>query len=162
MYNLDVNTDEVVRAKFGLAKGFPRALEKMKHGKTLRDLSRVTFEFEDSLLMAMCFEGLNKKYNIHGLKNKYLQEMFKDMPGVLEWLLETDFSKSAALVDALYLPTSVTGMSIDTPHSLWFDTFKAKVAYYKNEEWNEQVKSKLAEIEAMLKDRLEAEQLENG
>ncbi|GMH91874.1 hypothetical protein TL16_g12178 [Triparma laevis f. inornata] len=82
VYNLDVNTDEVLRAKFGPAKGFPRALEKMKQGKTLRDLNRVTFEFEDPLLMAMCFEGLNKKYNIHGLNNKYLQEMFKEPPNL--------------------------------------------------------------------------------
>ncbi|GMI13957.1 hypothetical protein TrLO_g7630 [Triparma laevis f. longispina] len=81
-YNLDVNTDEVVRAKFGPPKGFPRALEKMKQGKTLRDLNRVTLEFEDPLLMALCFEVLNKKYNIHGLKNKYLQETFKEPPNL--------------------------------------------------------------------------------
>ncbi|GMH76918.1 hypothetical protein TL16_g09197 [Triparma laevis f. inornata] len=52
----------------------------MVQGKTLRDLNRVTFEFEDPLLMALCFEVLNKKYNIHGLKNKYLQETFKESP----------------------------------------------------------------------------------
>ncbi|GMI13521.1 hypothetical protein TrVE_jg11290 [Triparma verrucosa] len=76
VFNLDLRTNQVVRAKFGPPKGFPRALEKMSQGKTLRDLNRVTFEFEDPLLMALCFEVLNKKYNIHGLKNKYLQETF--------------------------------------------------------------------------------------
>ncbi|GMH63088.1 hypothetical protein TrST_g12374 [Triparma strigata] len=54
----------------------------MSQGKTLRDLNRVTFEFEDPLLMALCFEVLNKKYNIHGLKNKYLQETFKEPPNL--------------------------------------------------------------------------------
>ncbi|GMH81339.1 hypothetical protein TL16_g08900 [Triparma laevis f. inornata] len=48
--------------------------------KTLRDLDLVTFEFEDPLLIALCFEILEKKYNIHGLKNKYLQETFKGPP----------------------------------------------------------------------------------
>ncbi|GMH80148.1 hypothetical protein TrST_g12159 [Triparma strigata] len=54
----------------------------MAQGKTLRDLNRVTFEFEDPLLMALCFEVLNKKYSIHGLKNKYLQETFKEPPNL--------------------------------------------------------------------------------
>ncbi|GMI15710.1 hypothetical protein TrVE_jg3360 [Triparma verrucosa] len=54
----------------------------MTQGKTLRDLNRVTFEFEDPLLMALCFEVLNKKYNIYGLKNKYLQETFKEPPNL--------------------------------------------------------------------------------
>ncbi|GMH92675.1 hypothetical protein TrVE_jg10882 [Triparma verrucosa] len=54
----------------------------MSQGKTLRDLNRDTFEFEDPLLMALCFEVLNKKYNIHGLKNKYLQETFKEPPNL--------------------------------------------------------------------------------
>ncbi|GMI15416.1 hypothetical protein TrVE_jg5282 [Triparma verrucosa] len=82
VFNLDLRTNQVVRAKFGPPKGFPRALEKMSQGKTLRDLNRVTFEFEDPLLMALCFEVLNKKYNIHGLKNKYLQETFKEPPNL--------------------------------------------------------------------------------
>ncbi|GMH66315.1 hypothetical protein TrST_g8839 [Triparma strigata] len=82
VFNLDLRTNKVVRAKFGPPKGFPRALEKMSQGKTLRDLNRVTFEFEDPLLMALCFEVLNKKYNIHGLKNKYLQETFKEPPNL--------------------------------------------------------------------------------
>ncbi|GMH73397.1 hypothetical protein TrST_g2413 [Triparma strigata] len=80
VFHLDPRTNKVVRTKFGPPKGFPRALEKMSQGKTLRDLNRVTFEFEDPLLMALCFEVLNKKYNIHGLKNKYLQETFKEPP----------------------------------------------------------------------------------
>ncbi|GMI04791.1 hypothetical protein TrVE_jg9402 [Triparma verrucosa] len=54
----------------------------MSQGKNLRDLNRVTFEFEDPLLMALCFEVLNHKYNIHGLKNKYLQETFKEPPNL--------------------------------------------------------------------------------
>ncbi|GMI14094.1 hypothetical protein TrLO_g458 [Triparma laevis f. longispina] len=65
VFNLDSTTDEV-----------------MEQGKTLRDLNRVTFEFEDPLLMALCFEILNKKYNIYGLKNKYLQETFKEPPNL--------------------------------------------------------------------------------
>ncbi|GMH67191.1 hypothetical protein TrST_g14111 [Triparma strigata] len=82
VFHLDPRTNQVVRTKFGPPKGFPRALEKMSQGKTLRDLNRVTFEFEDPLLMALCFEVLNKKYNIHGLKNKYLQETFKEPPNL--------------------------------------------------------------------------------
>ncbi|GMH62543.1 hypothetical protein TrLO_g2984 [Triparma laevis f. longispina] len=82
VFRLDSKDDEVVKAKFGPPKGFPRALEKMTQGKTLRDLNRVTFEFEDPLLMALCFEILNKKYNIYGLKNKYLQETFKEPPNL--------------------------------------------------------------------------------
>ncbi|GMH58276.1 hypothetical protein TL16_g02575 [Triparma laevis f. inornata] len=82
VFELDSTTDEVVKTKFGPPKGFPRALEKMQQGKNLRDLNRVTFEFEDPLLMALCFEVLDKKYNIHGLKNKYLQEMFKEPPNL--------------------------------------------------------------------------------
>ncbi|GMH48796.1 hypothetical protein TrVE_jg4009 [Triparma verrucosa] len=82
VFNLDLRTNQVVRAKFGPPKGFPRALEKMSQGKTLRDLNRVTFEFEDPLLMALCFEVLHKKYSIHGLKNKYLQETFKEPPNL--------------------------------------------------------------------------------
>ncbi|GMI03857.1 hypothetical protein TrLO_g11404 [Triparma laevis f. longispina] len=82
VFNLDLGTDEVVKAKFGPPKGFPRAQEKMAQGKTLRDLNRVTFEFEDPLLMALCFEVLNKKFNIHGLKNKYLQETFNEPPNL--------------------------------------------------------------------------------
>ncbi|GMI15844.1 hypothetical protein TrLO_g12077 [Triparma laevis f. longispina] len=82
VFNLDHNIDEVVMVKFGPPKSFPRALEKMEQGKTLRDLNRVTFEFEGPLLMALCFEVLNKKSNIHGLKNKYLQETFKEPPNL--------------------------------------------------------------------------------
>ncbi|GMH74479.1 hypothetical protein TrST_g2270 [Triparma strigata] len=82
VFHLDPLTNQVVRTKFGPPKGFPRALEKMTQGKTLRDLNRVTFEFEDPLLMALCFEVLNKKYNIYGLKNKYLQETFKEPPNL--------------------------------------------------------------------------------
>ncbi|GMH80879.1 hypothetical protein TrLO_g2716, partial [Triparma laevis f. longispina] len=70
VFHLDQNTDEVVKAKFGPPKGYPRALDKTKDGirkkkktgatfKGLRDLNRVTFEFEDPLLMALCFEVLN-------------------------------------------------------------------------------------------------------
>ena len=81
-FNLDLSTGEVVKAKFGPPKGFPRALEKMAQGKTLRDLNRVTFEFEDPLPMALCFEVLNKRYSIYGLKNKYLQETFKEPPNL--------------------------------------------------------------------------------
>ncbi|GMH64089.1 hypothetical protein TrST_g1144 [Triparma strigata] len=82
VFHLDLRTNQVVKTQFGPAKGFPRALEKMTQGKTLRDLNRVTFEFEDPLLMALCFEVLNKKYNIYGLKNKYLQETFKEPPNL--------------------------------------------------------------------------------
>ncbi|GMH82382.1 hypothetical protein TL16_g09236 [Triparma laevis f. inornata] len=60
-FNLDLGTGEVIKVKFGPPKGFPRALEKLAQGKTLRDLNRVTFEFEDPLLMALCFEVLNKR-----------------------------------------------------------------------------------------------------
>ncbi|GMI16075.1 hypothetical protein TrLO_g1439 [Triparma laevis f. longispina] len=65
VFHLDSADDEVVKAKFGPPKGFPRALEKMTQGKTLTDLNRVTFEFEDPLLMALCFDVLNKKYSIY-------------------------------------------------------------------------------------------------
>ncbi|GMH99021.1 hypothetical protein TrLO_g6922 [Triparma laevis f. longispina] len=54
----------------------------MAQGKTLCYLNHVTFEFEDPLLMALCFEVLNKKYNIYGPKNKYLQETFKEPPNL--------------------------------------------------------------------------------
>ncbi|GMH77694.1 hypothetical protein TL16_g12118 [Triparma laevis f. inornata] len=54
----------------------------MQQGKNPRVLNRVTFEFEDPLLLALCFEVLNKKYNIHGLKNKYHQETFKEPPNL--------------------------------------------------------------------------------
>ncbi|GMH92519.1 hypothetical protein TrVE_jg6746 [Triparma verrucosa] len=80
----------------------------------------------------------------------------------VEWLLETDFSTTKLFADSLYCSPGIAGTSKDTPHKFWFDTVTAKVAYFKNDEWNEQVKAKLAEIEAMLKVRLEAEQLENG
>ena len=40
------------------------------------------FEFEDPLLMALYFEVLNKMYSIHGLKNKYPQETFKEPPSL--------------------------------------------------------------------------------
>ncbi|GMI09110.1 hypothetical protein TrLO_g6995 [Triparma laevis f. longispina] len=51
VFNLDVGSDEIVKAKFGPPKGFPRAHEKTK-------------------------------YNIYGLKNKYLQETFKEPPNL--------------------------------------------------------------------------------
>ncbi|GMH99305.1 hypothetical protein TrLO_g8384 [Triparma laevis f. longispina] len=83
VFRLDSNM-EVMKAKFGPPKGFTCALAKMSENtpKTLRDLNCVTFEFEDPLLMALCFEVLNKKYNIYGLKNKYLQETFKEPPNL--------------------------------------------------------------------------------
>jgi hypothetical protein len=52
----------------------------MQQGKTLKDLNRVTFEFEDPLLMALCFEVLCAKFKVTGLKNKYLQETFEQPP----------------------------------------------------------------------------------
>ncbi|GMI08272.1 hypothetical protein TrLO_g6465 [Triparma laevis f. longispina] len=74
VFHLDSSMDEVVMAKFGPPKGFPRAREKMVQGKILRDLNRVTFDFEDLTS--------NKKYNIYGLKNKCLQETFKEPPNL--------------------------------------------------------------------------------
>ncbi|GMH70744.1 hypothetical protein TrLO_g10947 [Triparma laevis f. longispina] len=51
--------------------------------------------------MALYFEVLNKMYSIHGLKNKYLQETFKELPSLhmnLDikdgWLCETAPSSS--------------------------------------------------------------------
>ncbi|GMH90155.1 hypothetical protein TL16_g11682 [Triparma laevis f. inornata] len=88
VFNLDLSTTEVAMTKFGPPKGFPRALEKMEQGKSFHDLNRVTFEFEDPPLMALCFEVLHKKCNIHGLKNKYLQETFKE-PSNLHMNLDT-------------------------------------------------------------------------
>ena len=90
-YKLEKNTSDVVKARFGPPKGFPRALVKTKEGleeeaKTgkkyngLRDLNRVTFELEDPLLMALLFEVLNTNFEVVGLKNKYLQETFKQPP----------------------------------------------------------------------------------
>ena len=90
-YKLEANTSDVVKARFGPPKGFPRALVKTKEGleeeaKTgkkhngLRDLNRITFEFEDPLLMALLFEVLNTIFKVVGLKNKYLQETFKQPP----------------------------------------------------------------------------------
>ena len=48
--------------------------------KGLRDLNRISMEFGDPLLMALCFEVLKEKYTVYGLKNKYLEEPYEDPP----------------------------------------------------------------------------------
>jgi hypothetical protein len=74
-------TDEhtLVKPCFGPPKGYPRALAKEEEGRKksgdkwigLRDLNRVTFEFEDPLMLTLAYHALITKYTVSGLKNKF-------------------------------------------------------------------------------------------
>ncbi|GMI16077.1 hypothetical protein TrLO_g1439 [Triparma laevis f. longispina] len=49
----------------------------MTQGKTLTDLNRVTFEFEDPLLMALCFDVLNKNLGETNVAGKVGVDLLK-------------------------------------------------------------------------------------
>ncbi|GMH66938.1 hypothetical protein TrST_g9932 [Triparma strigata] len=70
----------LVKERFGPPKGYQRALAKEEEGITksgadkwigLRDLNRVTFEFEDPLMLTLACNALMKKFKVSGLKNKF-------------------------------------------------------------------------------------------
>ncbi|GMH98841.1 hypothetical protein TrST_g13139 [Triparma strigata] len=70
----------LVKERFGPPKGYQRALAKEEDGIAksgadkwigLRDLNRVTFEFEDPLMLTLAYKALAKKFKISGLKNKF-------------------------------------------------------------------------------------------
>ncbi|GMH58358.1 hypothetical protein TL16_g02592 [Triparma laevis f. inornata] len=69
----------LIKPRFGPTKGYQCALAKEKEGIAksgddwigLRDLNRVTFEFEDPLILTLVYQALLKKYTVSGLKNKF-------------------------------------------------------------------------------------------
>ena len=70
----------LVKERFGPPKGYQRALAKEEEGITksgadkwigLRDLNRVTLEFEDPLMLTLACNALMKKFKVSGLKNKF-------------------------------------------------------------------------------------------
>ncbi|GMI08049.1 hypothetical protein TrVE_jg12826 [Triparma verrucosa] len=70
----------LVKERFGPPKGYERALAKEEEGIAksgadkwigLRDLNRVTFEFEDPLMLTLACNALLKKFKVSGLKNKF-------------------------------------------------------------------------------------------
>jgi len=73
------NGKTLVKTRFGPPKSYERALAKEKEGiaklgekwQGLRDLNRVTFEFEDPLILTLVYHALVTKYNVYGLKNKF-------------------------------------------------------------------------------------------
>ncbi|GMI18327.1 hypothetical protein TrLO_g6188 [Triparma laevis f. longispina] len=74
-------TDEriLVKLRFGPPKSYLRAIAKEKEGMNkmgaewigLRDLNRVTFEFEDPLMLTLVCKALSEKFKVSGLKNKF-------------------------------------------------------------------------------------------
>ena len=92
VFKLSPRSSDVVGCRFGPPKEFARALEKtkkateeLKKGEVfmgLKDLNRVTFEFEDPFVMALCFECIkvSDDFTLAGLKNKYLQESYEQPP----------------------------------------------------------------------------------
>ncbi|GMH62053.1 hypothetical protein TL16_g03398 [Triparma laevis f. inornata] len=84
----DVNPEEIeeqtlVKARFGPPKSYQRALTKEKEGleklasgkyeawNGLRDLNRVTLEFEDPLMLVLAYKAILQKYKVSGLKKKF-------------------------------------------------------------------------------------------
>ncbi|GMH71369.1 hypothetical protein TrST_g3338 [Triparma strigata] len=70
----------LVKPRFGPPKSYQRTLAKEKEGIEksgadkwigLRDLNRVTLEFEDPLMLTLAYKALLKKFKISGLKNKF-------------------------------------------------------------------------------------------
>ena len=70
----------LVKERFGPPKSYERALAKEEEGIAksgadkwigLRDLNRVTFEFEDPLMLTLACNALLKKFKVSGLKNKF-------------------------------------------------------------------------------------------
>jgi hypothetical protein len=73
---------EIVRYRFGPEKDSERAKQKIAEGKFLKDLNRVTLEFEDPLVMALMYRSLemSTEWKILISKNKYAQRRFLQPP----------------------------------------------------------------------------------
>ncbi|GMH85089.1 hypothetical protein TL16_g10120 [Triparma laevis f. inornata] len=81
LFAFKAGTDEhtLVKPRFGPPKSYQHALAKEKEGLAkssdswvvLRDLNRVTFDFEDPLMLTLAYRALLEKYKVSGLKNKF-------------------------------------------------------------------------------------------
>ena len=109
------NGKTLVKTRFGPPKSYERALAKEKEGiaklgekwQGLRDLNRVTFEFEDPLILTLVYHALVEKYEVYGLKNKlqsYLYAEYSQPPDIhmnLDlgegWLVEVQLMFSSIL-----------------------------------------------------------------
>ncbi|GMH62301.1 hypothetical protein TrST_g5516 [Triparma strigata] len=78
------NGKTLVKTRFGPPKSYERALAKEKEGiaklgekwQGLRDLNRVTFEFEDPLILTLVHRALITKFEVYGLKNKFSDDIY--------------------------------------------------------------------------------------
>lgn len=66
------NPDLLVNAKIGPPKELERAITKMQSGKSLKDLNRITYEVEDPYVMGILFGCLKSRFNVVGVKNKFV------------------------------------------------------------------------------------------
>ncbi|GMH53318.1 hypothetical protein TL16_g10189 [Triparma laevis f. inornata] len=91
----DDTADEhtLMKTRIGPLKGYERALTKEKEGVEesgsewtgLRDLNRVTFEFEGPLILTLVYKALTKKFKVSGLKNKFediMTTVYKQPPDI--------------------------------------------------------------------------------
>ena len=76
---MEGKSNTLVKVRYGPPKSFVRAVAKETEGLAesgedwsgLRDLNRVTFEFEDPLVLTLVYHTLITKFEVSGLKNKF-------------------------------------------------------------------------------------------
>jgi len=79
-FYLEDDSKSIVRAKFGPPKSADRAVVKMEDGSTLRDLNRVSLEFEDPLVLGLMYRVIQKQFKVTSVKNKFLQTKYTQPP----------------------------------------------------------------------------------
>ena len=117
----EIEEQVLVKARFGPPKSYQRALIKEKQGLAnvesgkhkdwngLRDLNRVTLEFEDPLMLILAFKGIMKKYKVSGLKNKFksIKEISYDQPPDIHMNLDFGEAGSPWLVEVQLMFSSI-------------------------------------------------------